>query len=1165
MILKFPNLDVLRLALTTGAVPAAVSRTKAVAGFDDEGPVWVEPAAALSRAVQNELRKLGVQVGKTGGDGPWIEVSCWPELLPLQPDPRPLDRLPQTPVLFDLPGGEQLAGLVTEMLRLGNDRQSFRWLEPARALLRVVGPPYYSLLQALDRHGGTSAPCAFVEQGPGVWVELGYVHPLAEHLKPPEGKILLLRPPRQWIVLDDGPFRDVYEVMEFSLAEAATAWKEGEFTDRLRVAPRLTPAGGADVAEMWVLRDNAVEEINRFVQNSDDQLLHRLAFAIGVKDGLTIIVLRVRPSKLPPPALVLPAGAFRPYLKLPNLFLPCATRLRPPLRRDVVRRLLADDPDLVTWLTPGPDGSFTPESLPESAFRPLADWVDYVLDHEKEALQAWVQASQFDFEPFVCKDDQPAKTKKPPATERGRSGKRRETGGDEEMLDSSAISFTDKSRKRDDDLPEFVEAAVPEPNVAQKRLRALEERFLAAEGGLDAAERLALWPEMANLNSGLGNPVDAGLCWLNAPLWEQDEAPSAWAWAWFRAEAAAVPAGTERGLPRGRSWAAQAALTIGKAREVSGDDLDRLLRLAKPDPADVRALAAYLVWCGGRNPPSPSLVERLQPVQRFLETWERLLPVRAVWLAWSAVVRLAGGDVLALARARDRLLERLFQNGLRPEQDLPGFLRFAGQASGQRFRDAGQWMMKLRAKAHDWTKAAKSQAPEQPMRGYVDLIFSYGLARLGDHDASRELQQNAKALLGHLDDVHNFLLSAYVYRIDQALEGKPNAGPLPAAQIEYLDHLGLGGSEDAKRERKLLRYKVDNLRSWSRIVEPHERIDAYRDWRKADDLEKALNALTDVTDRDELAERVRRLMREAPKGARAAETLARILRTALNVAPRLGEAFARELLERVAPVYDALPEPREAVAVIDHAHLLEKALFVAAHFDRIEHVAPLVGRFQRMLQEQHGAGAVHAMESLAGQCLRGLRKLGMRDEIDLLLKEMGAVVLQGLELPEFVQRLLAALLKERRAGEPRPEAEVAAALRALLHLAAGWYYFGKDHLALPVLDAARSLLAKGNLPTTYRKSVACAYAAALGQAPPDLARQRLEDLFNCLPNLRDSFTTNSHYNQSLLQVLEAVVLAVASDDFTLGAGARRWLDEDEFLVRRRVHRDLRAAMSQTGG
>ena len=42
------------------------------------------------------------------------------------------------------------------MLRLGNDRQSFRTIAPAhghgeRVLAKVIGPPYYTLLRAIDK------------------------------------------------------------------------------------------------------------------------------------------------------------------------------------------------------------------------------------------------------------------------------------------------------------------------------------------------------------------------------------------------------------------------------------------------------------------------------------------------------------------------------------------------------------------------------------------------------------------------------------------------------------------------------------------------------------------------------------------------------------------------------------------------------------------------------------------------------------------------------------------------------------------------------------------------------------------------------------------------------------------------------------------------------
>src|SRR5437763_91017 len=120
MILKFPDLDTLKLALTSGAVPAAVSGCGATAGLDEQDQVWVETSAAIPKAAQAELKRLGVQSVKTSV-ARTVTVGSWPELLPLRPDPTPPEKSEQTAVLFDLPGAE-LAGLVVEILRLGNDR-----------------------------------------------------------------------------------------------------------------------------------------------------------------------------------------------------------------------------------------------------------------------------------------------------------------------------------------------------------------------------------------------------------------------------------------------------------------------------------------------------------------------------------------------------------------------------------------------------------------------------------------------------------------------------------------------------------------------------------------------------------------------------------------------------------------------------------------------------------------------------------------------------------------------------------------------------------------------------------------------------------------------------------------------------------------------------------
>ncbi len=266
MIVKFPDLDTLRLALTSGAVPSDVAQKAAVAGFGEPDQLWVETSAKLSAAVQKELKRLGALVCKASDAALSTEVSSWLELLPLVADDSALDKLEQTPVLFDVPGSAELSRLVVEMMRLGNDRQSFRWLEErgdkngddGRALLRVVGPPYYSLLRAVDQLGGPGvAPHAFVERAPGVWVELGHAHLLAAHIRPPKGKMLLLRPPRQWLLLPEAPFRDVYEIVEFQLPDGVTPWRDSPLPTRLKVTPRLQQSGPADGAELWVLRGEA--------------------------------------------------------------------------------------------------------------------------------------------------------------------------------------------------------------------------------------------------------------------------------------------------------------------------------------------------------------------------------------------------------------------------------------------------------------------------------------------------------------------------------------------------------------------------------------------------------------------------------------------------------------------------------------------------------------------------------------------------------------------------------------------------------------------------------------------------------------------------------------------------------------------------------------------
>ncbi|MHB1426087.1 MAG: hypothetical protein ACYC3I_23230 [Gemmataceae bacterium] len=1138
MIIRFPDLDNLLLALTSGAVPADVAQKPAVAGFGENEQVWVETTTKLPAAARRELKRLGALVCKSSGVELSTEVLCWVELLPLVRDDAPLDALEKTSVLFDVPSGEELSRLVLEMLRLGNDRQSYRWLEEtdgragsrprsenSRALLRVIGPPYYSLLRAIDQLGGPEiAPHAFVERAPNVWVEVGTRHPLEAHIKPPEAKILLLRPPRQWLLLPDAPFRDIHEIVEFQLPSDSTRWQDRPLPHRLTVTPRLRQAGSADGAELWVLRGEAIDELNRFVQNAEDQLLGRLAFAIGEKNGQTIVVLRMRQSKLPPPVLVLPAETYKSHLKLPNLFLPAGYSLHPPLRRDVVRRLLAEDVSQITWLVPGENGQFIPEGLPDDVFRPLTDWVDYVLDRDREQLHAWVQAMQFEFEPFLCDEDKPSKPKKPPDAEKTRGPKTAPSrrNAEEQTGAKMVIETQAESGREDLALEEFAALEKAEPSEIEKELHAVEEEFLSLPDGLDDESRRALWPRLADLNARLKRTEDAGICWLNA-LWETDDTGK-WAACWFRSE---IHSGD-------RPWLAKAASSPGGG--VTGDDLDSLLALPDPAMSALRALAAYLTVSAQREPRPPALMQRLPEIQRFLEKHEKSLPVRACWLAWFHLVQLTDGDVLALARARDRLLERLFHNGLRPEQDLPSFLRFAVQPNSQRNREVREWLKILGDKARGWIEDNRDILDRKPpTNAYADLLIAFGLARLSETDDAKRLLQRARDVLSGENHVHRFLLTAFEDRIRNVLDGRPHTGPLPRALLEELEYMDM-----------LDRYVIERVRHNSRILEPDRQVDPYRRYAaRLSYLDNALIELTDLRERDEIQGRILTLLRETAKGSEGHEARAKIVKAGLELGPHVGEEFARKMLDQALPVFNALPEPADDSVLEERARFLEKALFTAAHFGSTEHVRPLVARFRAMLQARRGPQAIDSAATLAEQSFRSLRKLGMRDEIDWLLRELADLVLQGRNIDAMAHSFNA----KRDSLSP---------LIALLHVAGSWYYFGRDQLAEPVVKAARAILFGGELTQAkQRRDLACAYARTVGQATPTVALARLEEIFTHLKNYRDTFTTSSHFSVVQMDLIEAVILAVASEDFMQGTQARRWLDEDEYLVRQRIHADVK--------
>jgi cellulose synthase operon protein C len=1144
MIFQFPDLETFRLAITSAQVPTTMSSGEVEAAFDEEGHLSVKPLGGMPpKTMQNALKRWGVTIVKEHHPGEVTVFTCWPQVMPLTKESTIPHLSNQAPVLFELPASD-LVELVGEMLRLGNDRQTYRFLESVqdakdqRVLLRVIGPPYYTLLRAVDRLETKSGKRirAYLERSPRVWIEIGYTHPLADQIRSPEGQLLLLRPARDWLYLEDKSFQDIYDILDFKLPQAGVEWEDSQLKSKLIVPLRLVPGNAADVAEMWLLEEDGINQLDILVRDADDRMMQRLSFAVAEGEkGKKQIIIRTRPSKLPPPVLPLTdALGFKPFWKLPNLFLPIGTRLQPTLRRDAVRKLLADDPAMIVWLLPTKGGKFTPETLPDEAFRPLEDWIDYVIDRDKSTLQNWIQATQFDFDGFVCKDDP---QDRPKSSGGGGSGKPKSRKGDDLELDDEPIEQPTTTKKKSDKPKSekndyAVVQPIAPPNELKIKQEELEKAFLDQEGSLDGEERLALWPQLATIYGAQNNINDAAICWMNV-IWERDQVPLEWIWTWVKTE----------------SKKAQ--------KELTKADLDVWLKSSSPTPGEVRSLVAQLVWACRQDSVPQALHERLPEIHKFLENQEKQLGVRAIWLAWTHLAQLSGGDTLSIARVRDRLLQRLLTEGLNSERDLPTFLRFAGLRDSERMRMVRDKVMHLEKMAVRWVSLDTEQSTEIN-QAYVKLMFAFGLARLGDISLARDRLTEAKEVLlakrdlksfrrsdeGDIDPVHNYLFNAFQFRIDQALAGKPHAGPLSTNLLDDLEELD-----------RLPRYIVDRMREQSGIIEPQEKFDPYRMWKKqSDEFLKELAELPDIKKNSELQSRIEKLLKEGSKGKKTPEIQVYILSETLPLAPRIGEEFTTKLLLLVPAALEAINRSTDPQMIERQCILLERALFQAAHFDRMEQVQVLTNRFTELLKTKIADKLHSAIDLIAGQCLRSLRKLGMRDEIHRLLAYMANLVIGGQSLSHL------------RAKHTKDWAET---VRTLLHLAGGWLYFGEVEKSLPFLDEAKSVLfdegdlIKNKKFQEYAK-LARTYGTVLGQGPVDMALTRIEELFRKMAKLPNTYTTASHYSRFHLNIVEDVVRAIVSEDFALGPTARRWLDDDEYLVRRRIHRDMRKNLSHHG-
>ncbi|HEU4734969.1 MAG TPA: hypothetical protein VFT22_44055, partial [Kofleriaceae bacterium] len=563
--------------------------------------------------------------------------------------------------------------------------------------------------------------------------------------------------------------------------------------------------------------------------------------------------------------------------------------------------------------------------------------------------------------------------------------------------------------------------------------------------------------------------------------------------------------------------------------------LGALLARTSPDPDDVRVVAALVALValtpdGGRTSRAAErgdrgaradLLRDPHRVQRWLDEHDHALDSRSLWLARVGFAQLAGGDALGLAHARDRILARL-AGGLLVEHELPAFLRFAGRtgalgnASGEHLTRALEDLVQRIARTR--RRRSPTEAPTQYTGAYINLQLAHGFARIGKHARARELIAEAQGALAPVasDPVHGYLFAAFSARIEQAIAGAAPETPLPGAL----------GARLAALDR-VSRYKVDRLREASRILEPLERPDAIGAFsqRQNDSRGPEFAALRGLTDHRARAREVGALVQAAAASDAERE---RLVDGVLDVLLELPESEAVPILGRAWPLIGRVPEARRAV-------LYAEALVVAGHFGRTELVPELLALLGAAIRAVAGAD----LERVLQHSLRALRRIGLRSEI-------------------------AALLADAEHALP---ASGPAALHGRLALAAGLAFLGNATRALLIFQQARVALSDdfaalgdprrdGPRSLTRPLELVRALALAYAQAPLGSALAGIAELTVHLRDITDNFGTNSHYCLSVLHFVESLVLGITSDDLALGEAGRRFVEDDEHLIRRRLHRDL---------
>jgi hypothetical protein len=361
---------------------------------------------------------------------------------------------------------------------------------------------------------------------------------------------------------------------------------------------------------------------------------------------------------------------------------------------------------------------------------------------------------------------------------------------------------------------------------------------------------------------------------------------------------------------------------------------------------------------------------------------------------------------------------------------------------------------------------------------------------------------------------------------------------------------------------------VNRLRKHLRVLEPYEKTDPYlaHSTTGGTTINNRLAGLRLIANSKQLESEIHKILQNGGKSLERRD-LQSALREMLPLSIRVGESLAGDLIKKALDVLK--PPPIESVNdknwrfEIDlHSRLADAAIWTAANFGRIEDIEKLLKRFVGNLRALDEDTVSISISQGLSHWVRSLRKFGLTARLEPLLMEMTDVLLKGRSLEQL----------RADYGKNRPASHWIEMLLSLLKLAEHWIYFGWNSLSVPIVEEvhrtiseARARPAKDRPNIIHYVQMTCGYIRSISQMEDvESVVARIHQLLDEMDSIPNTTTAKPYFSPFHLDIVESIVLALVSDDFILGETARRFLDDDEYLIRRRIHGDLRKHLNQSG-